>query len=124
MCVEIKLAVELADAYVFAALQGAVEDAADGDAAEKIAVIEIHHLNLQHAFGIAVGARDGFDDGFEERQQILGVVADFAMGHAVAGVGVDDREIELVFGGVEVDEKIVDFVEDFLGRARRGDRFC
>src|SRR5207245_541628 len=37
------------------------------------------------------------------------------MGHAVARVGVNDRKIELVFGSVEVDEKIVDFVENFLG---------
>src|SRR6266481_4294142 len=37
------------------------------------------------------------------------------MGHAVARIGVDDGKIELVFGGVQVDEEIVDFVENFLG---------
>ena len=30
------------------------------------------------------------------------------------GVGVDHREIELVFGGVQIDEQIVDFVQHFL----------
>src|SRR5713226_3028354 len=108
-------AAELADADVGAALDGAVEDAADGDAAEKIAVIEIHHLDLQDAFGIAGRRGDGLDDGLEERKEILGVIADFAVGDAIAGVGVDDGKIELVFGGVEIDEQVVDFVEDFRG---------
>ncbi len=31
------------------------------------------------------------------------------------GVGVKHREVELIFFGVEIDEQIVDFVEDFLG---------
>ena len=35
------------------------------------------------------------------------------------GVGVENREIDLIFLGVEVDEQIVDFVEHFL-RARVG----
>src|SRR5258705_8323020 len=111
----IELAVELADADFRAALDGAVENAADSDAAEKIAVIEIHHLDLQDAFRIAGRRRDGFDDRLEERQEIFRVIADFAMSHAVARVGVNDGKIELVFGSVEVDEEIVDFVENFLG---------
>src|SRR5712672_3767026 len=111
----IEFAVELADANFRAALDGAVEHAADGDAAEKIAVIEIHHLDLQDAFRIAGRRGDGFDDSLEERQEIFRVIADFAMGHADACVGVNDRKIELVFRSVEVDEKIVDFVEHFLG---------
>jgi len=52
---------------------------------------------LQDAFGIAGRRGDGFDDGLEKRKEIFGVVADFAMGDAVAGVGVDDGKIELVF---------------------------
>ena len=38
---------------------------------------------------------------------------------AGAGVGIYDRKIELVFGGVEIDEQIVDFIEH-LGDARVG----
>ena len=109
------LAVELADADVGAALDGAVEDAADRDASQKFAVVEVHHLNLQRAFGIARRRRNRFHDGFEQRQQILRIVADLVVGNAVARVGVDDREIELIFGRVEVDEQIVDFIEHFGG---------
>jgi len=31
------------------------------------------------------------------------------------GVGVENGEAELIFGGVEVDEEVVDFVEDYFG---------
>jgi hypothetical protein len=34
-----------------------------------------------------------------------------AMRHAGLGVGVEDGEVELVFGGFEIDKEIVDFVE-------------
>src|SRR5712672_3380896 len=111
----IEFAVELTDADLRAALDGAVENATDGNTAEKIAVVEIHHLDLQDALRIAGRRGDGFDDSLEERQEIFRVIADFAMGHAVARVGVNDRKIELVFSSVQVDEEIVDFVENFLG---------
>jgi hypothetical protein len=39
------------------------------------------------------------------------------MGHAGLGVAIQDGKIELVLGGVEVDEQAVDFVEDG-GRTR------
>ena len=110
-----ELAIQFADAHVGTAANRAVEDAANRDAAQKLAVIQVHHLNLQYAFGVAGRRRNGLDDGFEERQQILRGVAGFAMRHAVARVGVDDRKIELVFGRVQIDEQVVDFVEDFGG---------
>ena len=108
-----ELSVQFADAYVGAPANRAVEHAADGDAAQKLAVVEVHHLNLQDAFGIAGRRGNRLDDRFEERQQIFRVIADFAVRHAVARVGVDHREVQLVFHGVEIDEEVVDFVEDF-----------
>ena len=39
-------------------------------------------------------------------------------------VRVQDREIELLFVGVEIDEQIVDLVQDFLRRARPAGRSC
>ncbi len=38
----------------------------------------------------------------------------FGEGDAGLGVGVDHRELHLGLGGVQVDEQIVDFVQDFL----------
>ena len=85
------------------------------NAPEKIAVIEIGDLNLQHAGGIARRRRNGRDDLLEERLKSGRVVADFAVSHAGFRIGVDHRKIELVFGGVEVDKEIVDFVEHGRG---------
>ena len=62
-----------------------------------------------------MGAGNVGDDGFEEGEEIAGIIADLAMGDAGARVGVDDGKIELIFGGVEIDEEVVDFVEDFFG---------
>ena len=48
-------------------LQRAVEDAADGQAAQVIAVVEVGHQQLQHGVGIALRRRDVLHDGFEQR---------------------------------------------------------
>src|SRR4029077_252969 len=112
----LKRAIELDDADLIAAAQGALEDASDGDSAEVIAVIEIGDLNLQSFVRIARGRRNGVQNGLEEKSEVAGVITTgfcpLAMGDAGLGIGVDDREIELVFGGVEVDKEVVDFVED------------
>src|SRR2546430_13383705 len=43
----------LDDAHVCAAPERAVENAPDRDASQEFAVIQVHHLNLQHALWIA-----------------------------------------------------------------------
>ena len=60
-------AVQLADAHFFAAIERAVEDAADRQAPQKFGVIEIGDLELEDAGGIAGGTGDAVDDGLEER---------------------------------------------------------
>ena len=98
-----------------AAVQRALENAGDGDAAEKIAVVEIGDLHLQDALRDRPRAAGRRHDGLEERLQIGGIVAagfaPAAVRHAGFRVGVEHGEIELVFGGVEIDEEVVDFVE-------------
>ena len=68
-------------------LQGAVEDARDGEAAEVVGVVEVGDQDLQRAVGVALGGGDGLDDQLEERLEIgagLGEVhgrgADLAVG--------------------------------------------
>ncbi len=68
---------------------------------------------MKHGVGIAGGRRSFFEDGVEERAQVGALVIDVELGDAFLAVGVDDGEVELVFGGVEIDEQIVDFVEHF-----------
>ena len=66
-----QLAVQLADAYLRATLQRTVEYPPDRDASQKLAVIQVHHLDLQNAIGLARGSRNVLYDGLEKRQQIL-----------------------------------------------------
>ena len=60
-----QLAVQLDDAHVCAAPERAVENAPDRDASQEFAVIQVHHLNLQHALWIARRSRNVFHDGLE-----------------------------------------------------------
>src|SRR5205814_10281442 len=102
----LQLAIEFADTDFSSALQCAVKDARNGYAAQKFAVIEIHHLQLQSCGGIAGRRGNSLHDGFKQWKQILGIIALFAMSDAVTCVGINDREIELVFGSVEINEEI------------------
>ncbi len=81
---------------------------------EVVAVVEIGHQNLQRARGIAFRCRNGLDDGFEQRLQIFATALDVRGRGAGLGVRVEDREIELLFFGVEIDEQIVNLVQHFL----------
>ena len=51
-------AVELGDVVLLAGAQGAVEDAADGEAAEVVAVVEVGDQDLQRRLGIAARRRE------------------------------------------------------------------
>src|SRR5581483_10866138 len=108
-------AAEFADADFLAAMQSAMEDSSDGDAAEELGIIEIHDLDLKGSGGVARRRGNVLHDGFEERKEIARGIAEGAMRDAFAGVGVDDGKFELVFRGVEIDEEVVDFVENFPG---------
>ena len=58
-------------------LHAAVEDAADGDAAEVVARVEVGDEHLQRRVGVAARRRHVLDDRVEQRPQILaGLVAD------------------------------------------------
>ena len=59
-------AVALGDGHVVAVLERAVEDAADAEAAEIVAVIQVGDQHLEHAVGVADGRRDVLHDGVEQ----------------------------------------------------------
>ncbi len=68
---------------------------------------------MQNAVGISGRHRNVLDGGFEQRPQVLRVVFHFDLGNARPGIAVEHGKIELVFGGVQVDEQVVDLVQDF-----------
>jgi len=96
--------------------QSAVDDAAHCEASEIVRVVEVRDQQLERSRRIALGRRNGCDDLFEQRVQIGELAVDTGAAQALAGVGAENREVELLIGGVEVDEKVVYLVED-LGRA-------
>src|SRR5690348_3273798 len=109
-------AIEFDNAHFVAAVQSTLKDARNSDAAEVIAVIEVGDLNLQGFSRITGGWRNGVQNGLEEKCKIAGAIAAQFVPPVVRdagfGIGVEHGKIELVFGGIEVDEKAVDFVQD------------
>ena len=118
-------AVALGDVDLVAGLERAVEDAGDAEAAEVVGVVEIGDQDLERAVWRRRWRRDGAVTMVSKSgcRSVPGVSRD-SDGGAVLGVGVEDREVELVFVGVEVDEEVVDLVRALPGRARRDGRSC
>ena len=67
------------------------------------------------------GAGTWLDEGLEQRPQVLAGAVGLRLRDARLGVRVEHREVELVLGGVEVDEEVVDLVQD-LAAARASER--
>src|ERR1700761_8915516 len=95
-------------------MKRSIEYATDGEAAEIIAVVEIRNQELQSCRWITFRGRNVLQDGLEEGLEVGSVSVGLELRDAGFGVRVDNREIKLVFGRVEIDEQIVDFVQDLL----------
>ncbi len=93
----------------------AVDDAADHEPADIVVPVERGGPELEPHLGIEAGRGDGVDQRLEERGQRLRIVVEGKLGDALAGVGVEDGEVELVLRGLEIDEEIVDLVEHLHG---------
>ncbi len=93
----------------------AVEDAADAQAAQVVAVVQVRDQQLQDPLGRSRRRRDRGEQGIEERPQVVARAVGLLLGDARLGVRVEHRELELLLGGVQVDEQVVDLVQHFLG---------
>ena len=90
---------------------------ADGEAAEVGRGVEVGHVRLQRVALLVGGRRDVLDEQVHQRLEVGALLALRQRRPAGPGVGVDDRELDLVLARVEVDEQLVDLVDD-LGDAR------
>src|SRR6185503_5780205 len=102
--------VKFADANRVADLDAAVEDAADGQAAQVVARVEIGDERLQRRVGRPARRRDVVDHRIEQWTQVRTRLLQRQGGRALSRVRVEDGEVELVFRGVEIDEEVVDLV--------------
>ena len=110
-------AVGAAPRRLLVALDGALEDAADREAAEVGRRVEVGHERLQRVALLVRGRRDRRDDRVEQRPERLAVHVGVERRLAGARVAVDDREVDLALVGIEIEEQLVDLVDD-LGDAR------
>ena len=96
----------------------AVDDAADGQAAEVLAGVEVVTIACSGAVGSPDRRRDGLEDRCRAaatgRRRRPGMPMP-SIGPALAGDGRDDLEVDVVVAGVEVDEQLVDLVEHLVG---------
>ena len=96
----------------------AAGDPAGQHAADEIVAVEQGGEHLERA-GVDPRRGDVGDDGVEQGREVARADVVGEPGIAGAAAGVEGREIELLVAGVEVEEQLEDFVEDF-GRARVG----
>ncbi len=122
-CRALDRAVGAAPGDLLALADVAVAHAADRQAPDVRRGVEVGHERLQRVLGVVRRRGDALEQQVQQRREVLlfnrmpGVVVQ--RGHASLCVAVDDRELDLVLVGVEVEEQLVDLVDD-LGDARVG----
>src|SRR6478752_566246 len=105
-------------------LDRAVEDTEQGETAEEVGGVEVGDMRLERGL-VVVGRRgDRLEDRLEEGLEVGALREAAVVGtleRRASGLGrrVDDREVDLLLGGVEVEEELVGLVDD-LGDARVG----
>ncbi len=101
----------------------AVAHAADGQPPDVGGGVEVRNERLQGMVALVGRRGDAVEQQVEQRREVAGVEAIARRVGERGGTGlrvaVDDRELDLVLLGVEVEEQLVDLVDD-LGDARVG----
>ena len=100
----------VADHSLLAHLDGAALNAADADTAHVVAVVDGGDQQLEGALLVSLGSGDVVHDGLKEGGQILAHVVGIKGSGAVAARAVEHRRIQLLVGGVQVDEQLQDLV--------------
>jgi hypothetical protein len=93
----------------------AVDDAADDQPSHVVVPVERGGPELEPVPLVELGGGDRLEQGLEERGQGLGLVGERPLGDALARVGVEHRELELLHRRVQIDEEVVDLVEHLGG---------
>src|SRR5579862_8611977 len=109
-----KRTVQLGDGHVFTSVHGSIEHTRNCETAQIVAVIEVRYQDLQRPGHFAFGLGNGFDDSLEQRLQVYAASFYISRGGSSLCVGVQNRKVELLFFGIEVDEQVVNLVQDFL----------
>ena len=101
--------------HTLAVLNDAALDSADADPADEVVGVDIGNQELETRVLLALGSGNFFDDGFKQRLHILALYMIIVARVAVTRGRVDDRELELVVIGSELDKEVEHLVDDLLG---------
>ena len=108
-------AVAAAEDILGAGLDDAALNAANSQTTNIVVVVQRGEQHLCVAVHVTGGSWDLIDDRLEDGGHVSGAVIAVVGGIAVAGRGKDDRELDLVLVGAQLDEEVDDLVDD-LGR--------
>ena len=95
-------------------LDGAPLDAADGDAAHELVVVDGGDQHLEGLVHVGLGGGNIVDDGVEEGLEVGAGHVGGVGGGAVAAGAEEGGRVELLLGGVEVHEKLQHLVADLV----------
>ena len=112
-------AVGLAPGDLLAGADRPVADPAERQAAEVGRGVEVGDVRLQRVVVLVLGGGDPLQHQVEQGGEVGPLDPFLQRRPAGFGVGVDDREVDLLGVGVEVDEELVDLLDD-LGDAGVG----
>src|SRR5262249_57215356 len=90
-----------------------ITDTADSQTTQIVAIVDVGDEQLQILFGIELRRRNVVEDRGKERPQVRGFVFKASLGQPRSGIGIDDRKINLILAGIQVDEEIVNFIDHF-----------
>ena len=102
-----------------ALFHGAAEDFSDRNTADEAVPLDVRDEHVERSFRIGGGLGDELDDLFQERDAVLPLVIGMIHEIAVAGGTIAERRVELLFGGIQVQEKLQHLVVD-LERIGKG----
>ena len=102
-----------------AGAQRATAEAADGDLADVVAVLQGRHQQLRWPVGVDVRGRHVIENGAEQRRQVIGEVIWSQTGPALEGAGEEHREISLIVTGPELVKEIEGLVHNPVRTRRR-----
>src|SRR5436853_358964 len=103
------------DGHAVGLLHAAVHDPADDEPADVVVPVEHRHPELEPRLGIEARGGHRREDRLEQGRKGLRGLAERPGRGPRLGVRVEDGEVELILGGVEVDEQVVDLVEHLGG---------
>ena len=92
----------------------AAEDLADRDPSHVVAPVDVGDEHVEGLVRLRERGRDVVEDGLEEGGHVLPLVAELVHHVPVAAGAEDDRRVELLLGGVELQQELLDLVVHLL----------